>query len=535
MASQRLGAFRLEHRLEASRWGLRWLARPAEGGPWRIVEVLHDWMVDSSDALIENERRFAGLSLPHVLSHEGVQRLGSDAQAPVLMERREVLVHHLPPPRLLARSPREAAAIVLQLGRGLEALAGCSAPEPFVHGGIGLETSWTDALGIARLDASRLSAAEIRTTRVGLGVVRSSFHDLSPEQVRGLRLSPASDVYQLGVMLAWLSTGRRPFAADSDFGTLENIISGTFARPSTLVNGYDPAVEQLVCEALQLDPGARPALGDWLGALADLLGPEVDRPPLEASGNDLMDWLRAHLFEDTPKVAALVQARLDLTTHPLASDYIERHVLATVRASLDAVASPTLAEAWLLGQFEAGQHALARWAVDPTLPQGSRWVAQWLAADPRCELPDLAVASFAATTLPHDGPPLPASASPPEPPTPFVHIGPVQLTPCTMAWDAMTPVPDSTGAPGHARHCDRCDQQVTQVETLEGLITLAGKTCLRWHPRAAEAEPIASPAPPVAPTVLVADELLQPGPAEATAAEPAPNLLHRLRSWLRRP
>ena len=57
---------------------------------------------------------------------------------------------------------------------------------------------------------------------------------MSPEQVLGLRLDGASDVFSLGMLLAELVMGRHPIAdAASDFEVLDRIRRLQFPMPET--------------------------------------------------------------------------------------------------------------------------------------------------------------------------------------------------------------------------------------------------------------------------------------------------------------
>jgi len=94
-------------------------------------------------------------------------------------------------------------------------------------------------------------------TRVGstLGTVVYS----SPEQIRGNKMGPATDIYSLGVTLYEMLTGRVPFVSTS--GANYEIQLGHLEKnpqpPSTLVSTIPGTVDKLVMKSLAKSPGQR--------------------------------------------------------------------------------------------------------------------------------------------------------------------------------------------------------------------------------------------------------------------------------------
>jgi serine/threonine protein kinase len=92
-------------------------------------------------------------------------------------------------------------------------------------------------------------------TRTGALVGSPGF--MAPEQVRGDRITPASDVYSLGSELAYAATGALPFGtANSGVHALMFRI----AQDEPDLDGVPEGIADLVRECLRKDPAARPTL-----------------------------------------------------------------------------------------------------------------------------------------------------------------------------------------------------------------------------------------------------------------------------------
>ncbi|MGW1077426.1 serine/threonine-protein kinase [Streptomyces sp. NPDC002537] len=90
-------------------------------------------------------------------------------------------------------------------------------------------------------------------TRTGAAVGSPGF--MSPEQVRGARVTPASDIFCLGSVLAYATTGRLPFGtADSGVHALMYRI----AEEEPDLDGVPDSLRPLIAEFLAKDPADRP-------------------------------------------------------------------------------------------------------------------------------------------------------------------------------------------------------------------------------------------------------------------------------------
>jgi eukaryotic-like serine/threonine-protein kinase len=105
--------------------------------------------------------------------------------------------------------------------------------------------------GIAKIKASVVAT----TTLTGL-VAGTAFY-MSPEQIRGERITPASDIYTLGVITFEMVTGRRPFSPKTPFQLVAMQQAGVTLLPSALRPELSQGAEAVLLKALSFDPKQR--------------------------------------------------------------------------------------------------------------------------------------------------------------------------------------------------------------------------------------------------------------------------------------
>ncbi|MFE7617415.1 protein kinase [Streptomyces sp. NPDC057496] len=101
-------------------------------------------------------------------------------------------------------------------------------------------------------------------TRTGALIGSPGF--MAPEQVRGERVTPACDIFCLGSVLAYASTGRLPFGA-SDSGAHAQMFR--IAQEDPDLTGVPVDLVELIRDCLRKDPAARPTTDAILDRLAD--------------------------------------------------------------------------------------------------------------------------------------------------------------------------------------------------------------------------------------------------------------------------
>ncbi|RZU21638.1 serine/threonine-protein kinase [Streptomyces sp. BK239] len=110
--------------------------------------------------------------------------------------------------------------------------------------------------GVAR--ALETVAGDDGLTRTGAVVGSPGF--MSPEQVRGERITPACDVFCLGSVLVYAATGKLPFGA-ADNGA--HALMFRIAEEEPDLTGLPEGIADLVRGCLRKDPAARPSL-EWI-------------------------------------------------------------------------------------------------------------------------------------------------------------------------------------------------------------------------------------------------------------------------------
>jgi eukaryotic-like serine/threonine-protein kinase len=242
------------------------------------VKVLHPDLADDRlfvDRFLREARAAAALAHPNVVA---VYDWGEDGEDSYLvMERvdgpslRSVLNER---GRLHAA---EAAAVLAPVSRGIAA----AHARGIVHRDVKPENILISADGIVKVtDFGLARAASVTTRTFAPGSLVGSPHYLSPEAVRDDPLSPASDVYALGIVLYELVVGRPPFEAESPYATAVRHTRERVPAPSAQVD-VPPEVDAIVAQATQPEPVDRYVDADGFAAALRAALPPGELPALD--------------------------------------------------------------------------------------------------------------------------------------------------------------------------------------------------------------------------------------------------------------
>ncbi len=98
---------------------------------------------------------------------------------------------------------------------------------------------------------------------------------LSPEAIRGLPLTPASDVAALGSVLYRLLAGIHPYRARSQIDAFKQAIEGRFTPLRSVRPDVPAPVEQLIHRMMAVDPAERLADGEVLAQAIEATAAEM--------------------------------------------------------------------------------------------------------------------------------------------------------------------------------------------------------------------------------------------------------------------
>jgi len=204
--------WRIGNRLGAGGQGEVWSAYDRQLKEWVAIKVL---MRPDDMTAVERLRR--EVSVGRKLQHQNLVRVYElvDAGPSIAL-----VMEYLEGGSLSARITkgglpvREVERITDALLDGLA----CLHREGIVHRDVKPANVLFDRMDVPKLgDFGTLSASgrnrELTATRMAVGTPAY----MSPEQLRGEKAAPPSDLFSLGITLYHLLTGKRPFEADSDF------------------------------------------------------------------------------------------------------------------------------------------------------------------------------------------------------------------------------------------------------------------------------------------------------------------------------
>ena len=161
--------------------------------------------------------------------------------------------------------PPRAAKIVAQIASALDA----AHARGLVHRDVkpaNVLVAADDHVYLTDFGLSKRLAPDTEATRSGM--VLGTLDYIAPEQIRGERIGPFTDVYSLGCMMAQLLTGEVPFPLPTEEGKLWAHFAEPPPKPSVRVPALGQRFDPIVARAMSKRPDDRYTTAGEVGAAA---------------------------------------------------------------------------------------------------------------------------------------------------------------------------------------------------------------------------------------------------------------------------
>ncbi|MEC7948738.1 MAG: serine/threonine-protein kinase [Myxococcota bacterium] len=295
------GRYRVDRRIGTGGMSQAWRGQLEAGSGFRklvVIKVLHPEHVDDPSFVrmfMDEARLTARLSHPNIAQ---VYEAGEQDGFPY------IAMEHVSGPDLthvvkrlggrIARPHGVCARIIAGVCRGLAAAHQQTdedgRPLQIIHRDVSLGNVVMARTGAPKLIDFGIARWEEQSTVTEVGQLKGKLHYMAPEQLKD-GYDHRVDIYQAGVCLYWLTTGRPPFHAQDPLTLWRERLGGCFPPPSELVAGYPLALERIVLRALATDPRDRFAdAGEMAAALEAFCRPGSGWATRDA---DVAKWLES--------------------------------------------------------------------------------------------------------------------------------------------------------------------------------------------------------------------------------------------------
>jgi serine/threonine-protein kinase len=260
--------FEVKKVLGAGGMGMVYKALDRELGETVAIKTLRPEFMDADSNALDRFR--SEIRLARRISHRNVVRTHDIGEVDGLYYITMEFVEGSSLKDLIVSRGRLPAAAVVSIGKQL-----CRAREVAHEAGVNhrdnkpqnmvVEADGTLKVmdfGIARLQ----SRSDAGHTQAGMVVGTPEY--MSPEQLRGEPIGPASDIYAAGVVLYEALTGMLPITADTPASLIGKVLTEKPIAPRVSVADVSPILSSTIMQALEKDRERRPRTAlEFLGVL----------------------------------------------------------------------------------------------------------------------------------------------------------------------------------------------------------------------------------------------------------------------------
>jgi hypothetical protein len=265
---QQLGRYVTAALIGRGGMGEVWSAQDTDLDRWVALKFLTSETLAGLDPQQITREAKAASALNHhgiVTIHELLQSGSTTALVMELVEGkplREVCGQAMPIPEVLAVGLQIAEALAAAHAGGV------------IHGDIKPENIFLRPDDYVKLlDFGLARKVTTETIALGSSPALGTLRYMSPEQARAEPLSPASDVFSLGLVLYELLAGRHAFPASSPLDTAQGILTKDAPSPSSFNPRVPARLNSLVRAMLAKEPSLRPTAAEVVRTLSELSEP----------------------------------------------------------------------------------------------------------------------------------------------------------------------------------------------------------------------------------------------------------------------
>jgi hypothetical protein len=267
-----VGQYTVERRLGGGGMADVYLARRVTGGALTGVvqrvalKRLRPELADDpafAQMFIDEARLIARLSHPNIVGLHDVGRERGELY--LAMELVEGAALSRVAQRLRSRNRRFSTEVVIEVGlQLLDALAYAHAlkdesgrPLELVHRDVSPQNVLLTVDAHIKLADFGIARSADRVSQTATGVIKGKLAYMAPEQLRGEAYDQRVDLYAVGLVMAEMLSGKRPFEGESDGQVLQKILQRELQH-AHLLEGAPERLAQLLTSMLEADPERRP-------------------------------------------------------------------------------------------------------------------------------------------------------------------------------------------------------------------------------------------------------------------------------------